>query len=108
MSSIVVDSVTVKPFFDDFNNDDIHYYKCPYKQEIREREGDKTKETTCGCEGDCNAGQDNEYAADDKEPAGMTFIKRHPCGPDGKYDKCLGAERFEKPYRPKYLHRCMK
>ena len=100
MSTVALDSVTVKPFFDDLNNNDIPGHKCPYKQEIRECDGDKTKETPCGYEGDCDPGQDNEYAADDKEPAGMTCIERYLGCPDGKNDERLGAERLEKPYRP--------
>ena len=108
MSTIVVDSVTVKPFFDDLNNDDIPGHNCPDKQEIRERNGDKTEETPCRCKGDRDSGQDNKYAADDQEPAGMTFIERYLGGPDGKNDECLGAEGLEKPCRPEYLHGCMK
>lgn len=107
MSAVAVDSVTVKPFFDDLNNDDIHDHKRPYKQKIRECDGDKTEETPRRCESYRDSGQDNEYAADDQEPAGMTFIERYPGGPDGKNDECLGAERFEKPDCPEYLHRCM-
>ena len=45
MSTVAPISIMVKPFFNDLNNDDIHDHKSPDKQEIREREGDKTKET---------------------------------------------------------------
>ena len=38
MSTVAPDSISVKPFFNDLNNDDIHDHKRPDKQEIRECE----------------------------------------------------------------------
>jgi hypothetical protein len=63
----VTDRRTVKPFFDDLNNNDIHGHNHPHTQEIREVE---PKRSPIGNESDCDSSQDNEYAADKKGESG--------------------------------------